>query len=142
MNAYKNRLGLMIAMATCIVALAVPAAGQAASIARCDVRAHTPFHLRSEGPKIFYGAQVGCNGSVTLDKVVVKLQKQRFGGSWRVIDKLREDRVEVRHRHQLRYFKGCNRRLVGTFRAKAVITKGSNSETDVSDQVRLHCGSS
>jgi hypothetical protein len=93
LNAFKNRLGLMIAMATCVVALAVPAAGRTASITRCDIRAGKPVR---DGHNFLYGSKITCNGSVTLDDLVTKLQK-RSAGSWHVVAKQDWGPVEVRH---------------------------------------------
>jgi hypothetical protein len=132
-----------VILATSVGALAIPAAGRAASIARCDVTADRPFHNRNQGPRIFYFARVSCNGSVTLDRVVASLQRQRFGGSWRVIAKGGSDRVEVHRQETFTNYKDCVRRLSGTFRTIAIIAKGSNSEKDVSPEEHIrHCGSS
>ncbi len=135
MNAYKNRLGLMIAMATCVVALAVPAAGRTASITRCDIKALEPEQEAHNLP-LLYGSKITCNGSVTLDDLVTKLQK-RSAGSWHVVAGQDWGPVEVRHRHRFWTYKTC--RNSGTFRSKGIMTKGSNSEEDVSAEVRLTC---
>jgi hypothetical protein len=133
MTAYKNRLGLMIAMATCIVALAVPAAGRAASITRCDIRAGKPDQ---DGHNLLYGSKITCNGSVTLDDLVTQLQKRSAGG-WHVVAQQDWGSVEVRHHHGFWTWKDC--RNSGTFRSKGIMTKGVNSEEDVSAEVHLHC---
>jgi hypothetical protein len=133
MNAFKNRLGLMIAIATCMVALAVPAAGQMASITRCDIRAGKPMR---DGHNFLYGSKITCNGSITLDDLVTKLQR-RSAGRWHVVAKQDWGLVEVRHHHGFWTWKTC--RNSGTFRSKGIMTKGSNSEEDVSAEVRLTC---
>lgn len=127
-----------VILATSVGAPAVPAAGRAASIARCDIRPHKPFR---EAVRIIYASQVRCNGSVTLDDVVIKLQKQRSAGGWRVIDKANFGPFEVRHRHRFSTYRFCRRTLSGTFRSIGIITKGSNSEKDVSAEERIHCTS-
>lgn len=132
MNAYKNRLGLMIAMATCVVALAVPAAGRTASITRCDIRALEPVR---DGQNFLWFSNIKCNGSVTLH-LVTKLQK-RSGGEWHVVAEQDWGSVEVRHGHTFGTYKTCHKS--GTFRSMGIMTKGSNSEEDVSAEVRLTC---
>jgi hypothetical protein len=146
MRAYANRPGLLIAMATCIVALSVPAAARAASdsttagaatrreITRCRIRAGEPLR---DGGQYIYGARIRCHGSVTLH-VVTKLQ-ERSGGRWHVYAKRDWGRVGVRHHDYFGFYKGC--RHGGTFRSMGIMTRGSRSETDVSDGVRLHCPS-
>jgi hypothetical protein len=133
MTAYKNRLGLMITMATCIVALAVPAAGRAASITRCDIEAGKPMR---DGHNYLYGSRITCNGSVTLDDLVTQLQKRSPGG-WHVVARQDWGSVEVRHHHGFWTWKDC--RNSGTFRSKGIMTKGANSEEDVSAEVPLTC---
>jgi hypothetical protein len=133
MTACKNRLGLMIAMAACVVALAVPAAGRTTSITRCDIRAGKPDR---DGVNLVYGSGIKCDGSVTLDDLVTRLQR-RSAGSWHVVAKQDWGPVEVRHRHGFWTWKTC--RNSGTFRSKGIMTKGSNSEEDVSAEVRITC---
>jgi hypothetical protein len=138
MTAYKNRLALMIAIATCIVALAVPAAGRTASIARCDIRALIPFR-NPDGARISWYINIKCNGSVTLDHVAAKLQKKRSGGGWRVVAKGHWGPIEIRRGQTFTNYRDCPNRISGTFRTKAIMTKGSNSEKDLSGEVRITC---
>jgi hypothetical protein len=144
MTAYMDRLGLMIAMATCLVALSVPAAGLAASdstraraatgreIRRCDIRAEEPLR---DGHQYVWFSRIACHGSVTLH-LVTKLQK-RSGGRWHVVAKQDWGRVDVRHHDKFGTYKTCPH--AGTFRSMGIMTKGSRSEKDVSPEVPLRC---
>jgi hypothetical protein len=128
MTAYMDRLGLMIAMATCLVALSVPAAGLAASdstraraatgreIRRCDIRAEEPLR---DGHQYVWFSRIACHGSVTLH-LVTKLQK-RSGGRWHVVAKQDWGRVDVRHHDKFGTYKTC--RHAGTFRSMGIMTK-------------------
>lgn len=125
-----------VILATSVGVPAVPAAARAASIARCDIRARIPVVSDLIGDLI-YASRIRCNGSVTRVHLVLKLQRRWRSGRWHVVEQEDYGSVEVRHDHIFAARRICSNS--GTFRSIGIMTRGSNSEKDVSGEVRITC---